>query len=184
MARRYNHVVRYLESWFKDLEDPSKEFTDTERWQVLRAIAQCQFDCSLEPLEALPLSIRRGLSWVTMGEQLLAIMDRADSYKRRANGQISPSGAPNSASKPSDVIKAADREKSRLEAQKARNEHSARVAAETADAKSKGYASKLEQYQAEIRMAVDGDDEMRRQYPNWADTQEAQNYIRQKGGGK
>lgn len=113
MARTYNHVIRFLESWFADLEDPSKEFTPEERWQVVQAIVKCQVDCSLEPLHSLPLVIRRALSVATMGEQLMAILDRADSYRRRArDGKAAAPAAPTiPQSKPSDIAKREEREK-------------------------------------------------------------------------
>lgn len=165
MARRYNHIIRLLESWIFDLEDPTKAFTPAERWQVVRAIAQCQMDVSLEPLMALPLEIRRGLSILTMGEQLLAVMDRVHSYKERGrNAHISPSNAPNSASKPSDVVRAADRERTQQEAENRRNIERDALRTEMAQW---GAASSLELYEMQLRAARDGNEVMRQRYPNW-----------------
>ena len=165
MARRYNHIVRYLESWFFDLEDPEKQFTDAERWAVVRAIAQCQFDCSLEPLQSLPLEIRRGLSILTMGEQLLAIMDRVHSYKSRGqNAAIYTAKAPDSASKPSDVVKAHEREKEALERESRRKEEADALKAEC---DMWGAANGLELYHMQLAAARDGNVLMRQRYPDW-----------------
>lgn len=165
MARRYNHIVRYLESWIYDLEDPEKQFTDAERWAVVRAIAQCQFDCSLEPLQSLPLEIRRGLSILTMGEQLLAIMDRVHSYKSRGqNAAISAAKAPNSASKPSDVVKAEEREKEQAER---KTKQDAELEAQRAEMKLWGAKTSLELYYMQLAAAKVGNEAMRERFPDW-----------------
>lgn len=165
MARKYNHLVRFLESWFADLEDPEKEFSDTERWQVVRAIAQCQVDISLEPLQALPLVIRRALSIATMGEQLLAIMDRADSYRKRAENARGLAGkAPLPSSKPSDVVKADEREKAAQERKEKEKSEADALAAECAQW---GAKNGLELYHMQLKAARDGNEVMRQRYPNW-----------------
>lgn len=165
MARRYNHIVRYLESWIYDLEDPEKQFTDAERWAVVRAIAQCQFDCSLEPLQSLPLEIRRGLSILTMGEQLLAIMDRVHSYKSRGqNAAISAAKAPNSASKPSDVVKADEREKEQAERKSRADAERAELSAEM---EQWGAKTSLELFHMQLAAAKAGSEKMRQRFPDW-----------------
>lgn len=165
MARRYNHIVRYLESWFFDLEDPEKQFTDAERWAVVRAIAQCQFDCSLEPLQSLPLEIRRGLSILTMGEQLLAIMDRVHSYKSRGqNAAISAAKAPNFASKPSDVIKAEERKKEQAERKSREDTEREELRAEM---EQWGAKTSLELFHIQLAAAKVGNEKMRQRFPDW-----------------
>lgn len=165
MARRYNHIVRYLESWFFDLEDPEKQFTDAERWAVVRAIAQCQFDCSLEPLQSLPLEIRRGLSILTMGEQLLAIMDRVHSYKSRGqNAAISAAKVPILASKPSDVVKAEEREKAQAERKEKQDSEREELRAEM---EQWGAKTSLELFHMQLAAAKAGSETMRKRFPDW-----------------
>lgn len=154
MARKYNHIIRILESWLADLEDPEKEFSDAERWQVIRALAQCQIDCSLEPLHALPLVLRRGLQVATMGEQLMAVMDRAAAYKQRGQALQARRAPAIPQALPSDRVKAAEREQQ----QQARAAAEAsQAAALKADLERWGCKTPLEVYQAKLRAAAAGD---------------------------
>lgn len=84
MPRKYDRTIRYYDSWFDDLQDPSKEFTPAECWQIMLAIRDCQLSATLEPLYALPLSIRRALSMATMGEQIIRQLERAESMRNRS----------------------------------------------------------------------------------------------------
>lgn len=81
MPRKYDRTIRYYDSWFADLTDPSKEFTAEECWQVMLAIRECQLQGTLAPLEQLPLSIRRALSMATMGEQITRQLERIESRR-------------------------------------------------------------------------------------------------------
>lgn len=78
MPRKYDRLIRFYDSWFGDLQDPTKEFTPAECWSVVLAVRECQIQGSLEPLEQLPLSVRRALSMATMGEQIERILERID----------------------------------------------------------------------------------------------------------
>lgn len=86
MPRKYDKVIRYYSSWFADILDPEKEFTDHEIVQIFVAVRDCQVQESLEPLNNLPISIRRALSMATMGEQVIRLVETSQSAKRR--GQI------------------------------------------------------------------------------------------------
>lgn len=167
MARKYNHVIRILESWIADLEEPSKEFSNAEKWQILRALAQCQIDCSLEPLHALPLVLRRGLQVATMGEQLMAVMDRAAAYKQRGQALQAARLKPVPQALPSDRVKAAEREAAQ-EQQKAAQEK--READMRAEMEKWGVKTPLELYQKKLKAAADGDMACRAELgPSWAD---------------
>lgn len=78
MPRKYDRLIRFYDSWFGDLQDPTKEFTAAECWSIVLAVRECQIQGSLEPLEQLPLSVRRALSMATMGEQIERILERID----------------------------------------------------------------------------------------------------------
>lgn len=81
MPRKYDKTIRFYASWFGDLQDPEKEFSDAEKWQIVLTIARCQMQCSIEPLQSLPLSIRRALSMETLREQIIRQIERSE--KRR-----------------------------------------------------------------------------------------------------
>ena len=167
MARKYNHVIRILESWIADLEEPSKEFTDAEKWQIIRALAQCQIDCSLEPLHSLPLVLRRGLQVATMGEQLMAVMDRAAAYKQRGQALQAARLKPVPQALPSDRVKATEREAAQ-EQQKAAQEK--READMRAEMERWGVKTPLELYQKKLKAAAAGNEACRAELgPNWAE---------------
>lgn len=168
MARKYNHVIRILESWIADLEDPEKEFSDAERWQVLRAIAQCQIDCSLDPLHGLPLVLRRGLQVATMGEQLMAVMDRAAAYKQRGQALQAARLKPVPQALPSDRAKAEQRARAQEEREQASREREEAIKAELAKW---GCKTPFELYKAKLRAAAAGDQACRAEIgPSWADS--------------
>lgn len=83
MPRKYNKVIRYYSSWFDDLTDPLKELTPEECWQIFVAIRDCQLIGSLEPLESLPIEIRRALSMATMGEQVVRLIETSNNMRSR-----------------------------------------------------------------------------------------------------
>lgn len=87
MARRYDRLIRYNDSWFDDLLDPDKELKPGECWQVILAIRECERQEDTEPLTKLPLAIRRALSMSTLREQLEIIIARIQSARNKgANG--------------------------------------------------------------------------------------------------
>lgn len=167
MARKYNHVIRILESWIADLEEPSKEFTDAEKWQVLRALAQCQIVCSLEPLHALPLVLRRGLQVATMGEQLMAVMDRAAAYKQRGQALQAARLKPVPQALPSDRAKAGERAAAQEQREAAQEKREADMRAEMARW---GVKTPIDLYRAKLGAAAAGNEACRAELgPNWAD---------------
>lgn len=83
MPRKYDRVIRFYSSWFADFLDQEKNFSDHEIVQLFIAIRDCQIEGSLEPIENLPLSIRRGLSMATMGEQIIRLVETSQSARNR-----------------------------------------------------------------------------------------------------
>lgn len=85
MARKYDRVIRYYASWFDDILDPAKEFTDAEFRQVILAIRDVQIQGKIDPLLALPISIRRALSMATLGEQIMRLLERSERMRARGS---------------------------------------------------------------------------------------------------
>lgn len=85
MPRKYDRVIRYYASWFDDFMSADKEFSAEEFRAIILAIRDCQVNGSLEPLETLPITIRRALSMATMGEQILRILERAENMRARGS---------------------------------------------------------------------------------------------------
>lgn len=85
MPRKYDRVIRYYASWFDDFLSSDKEFSAEEFRAIILAIRDCQVKGSLEPLETLPITIRRALSMATMGEQILRILERAENMRARGS---------------------------------------------------------------------------------------------------
>lgn len=85
MPRKYDRVIRYYASWFDDFLSADKEFSAEEFRAIILSIRDCQIQGSLEPLEALPITIRRALSMATMGEQILRILERAENMRARGS---------------------------------------------------------------------------------------------------
>lgn len=95
MPRKYDRVIRYYASWFDDFMSADKEFSAEEFRDIILAIRDCQVNGSLDPLETLPITIRRALSMATMGEQILRILERAENMRARgsAGGRKTAAGA-------------------------------------------------------------------------------------------
>lgn len=161
MPRKYNHVIRFLESWFADIEDPAKEFSDAEKYRVLFAIFQCQVQGSLEPLQSLPRDIRRGLSVATLGEQILAVLERAESYRKRGRYVREQLPAADGAAA---LIRKEQREAEQQQQKKKRDDDELALKAEMAHW---GVKTPLALYHAQLRAAVAGNEEMRKKFPNW-----------------
>lgn len=85
MARNYDRLIRYYDSWFDDLSDPEKALTAEEQLQILVAIRECQRVMSVQPLLDLPLQIRRALSMATLQEQIQRILERIESARSRGS---------------------------------------------------------------------------------------------------
>lgn len=85
MARNYDRLIRYYDSWFDDINDPEKELSGEEKWQIMYALRECQRVMSAEPLRKLPLSTRRALSMATMVEQVERIIERCESARNRSS---------------------------------------------------------------------------------------------------
>lgn len=85
MARNYDRLIRYYDSWFDDINDPEKELSGEEKWQIMFALRECQRVMSAEPLRNLPLSTRRALSMATMVEQVERIIERCESARNRSS---------------------------------------------------------------------------------------------------
>lgn len=83
MPRKYDKVIRFYSSWFADWFDPEKAFSDHEIVQLFLSIRDCQVEGSIEPLEKLPLEIRRALSMATMGEQCIRLVETSNSARTR-----------------------------------------------------------------------------------------------------
>ena len=160
-------MIRILESWIADLEEPSKEFTDGEKWQIIRALAQCQIDCSLEPLHALPLVLRRGLQVATMGEQLLAVMDRAAAYKQRGQALQAARLKPVPQALPSDRVKAGERAAAQEQREAAQEQREADMRAEM---EKWGVKTPIDLYRAKLKAAAAGNEACRAELgPSWAE---------------
>lgn len=85
MPRKYDRVIRYYASWFDDILDPAKEFTDAEFRMVILAIRDVQVQGKIDPLLALPISIRRALSMATLGEQIMRLLERSERMRARGS---------------------------------------------------------------------------------------------------
>lgn len=85
MARNYDRLIRYYDSWFDDINDPEKELSGEEKWQIMFALRECQRVMSADPLRNLPLSTRRALSMATMVEQVERIIERCESARNRSS---------------------------------------------------------------------------------------------------
>ena len=163
MARNYNHVIRFLESWFADINSPDKEFSDADKWLIVMAIFECQVKTSLEPLHALPLAIRRGLSMATLGEQITAVLERAESYRARGfYARKQQLAAADPRAKIARELEMKDQEKREEQRQASEEELKAELKLWKA-------RTPLELYQKQIAAAVGGDEAMRKKFPNWAE---------------
>lgn len=100
MARTYDRIIRYYDSWFADLMDEEKQFSAEEICAVLLAVRECQRVNNLVPLDALPASVRRGLSMATMREQILRINERVERMRERTRGKAHEEAAARTTSDP------------------------------------------------------------------------------------
>lgn len=91
--RNYDKLIRFYASWFGDLLDPDKGFTDAEKWQVVAAMAECQDQGNTEPLDNLPAGIKRGLPMATYRTQLAKIIASRKSCVNRARLARSAQGS-------------------------------------------------------------------------------------------
>lgn len=88
MPSKFTHRFLFYESWLADLNEPSKELTAEEKWQVTEAIFRAQVLGDVSPLDELPLVIRRALSLPTMTEQLRTILDKQAGASDRAQQAV------------------------------------------------------------------------------------------------
>lgn len=85
--KRYDRVIRFYSSWFGDLMAESKEFSDSECWQVIRALYLAEEEENPDLLDELPREIKRGLSLETMKTQLAKLISsRLSSAERGRAG--------------------------------------------------------------------------------------------------
>lgn len=83
MARNYDRLIRFYDSWFDDLLESDKEFSPEEVLQVIMAIRECQRSASTSPLDELPREIKRGLSMATLHEQISRIIERVERVREK-----------------------------------------------------------------------------------------------------
>lgn len=83
MPRKYDRIIRFYDSWFDDLSDPSKELSSDEQLQIIRAIRDAQVMMTSEPIRNLPLQIRRCLSVATLCEQIERMCERSERMRSR-----------------------------------------------------------------------------------------------------
>lgn len=95
-------MIRFYDSWFDDINDQDKELTGDEKWLVIAAIRDCQRENSTQPLDKLPLEVRRALSMATLKEQLERIFERVESA--RARGKKGAEARAAQEPKPEDVL--------------------------------------------------------------------------------
>lgn len=133
--RNYDKLIRFYASWFGDLVDPDKGFTDAEKWQVVAAMAECQDQGTTEPLDNLPAGIKRGLPMATYRTQLAKIIASRESCVARARAARSAqANAPFSRTyAPEQLQAAAERHAAQAE-QDAAREKARNEARETRDA--------------------------------------------------
>lgn len=129
MPRKYDKVIRYYSSWFADILDPEKEFTDHEIVQIFVAVRDCQIQESLDPLNNLPISIRRALSMATMGEQVIRLIETSNSAKTRGQNGGNTAAANRAAQEPNPaaIMRAAQKRKEEAEAEQRREEERKRA---------------------------------------------------------
>lgn len=129
MPRKYDRIIRYYSSWFADILDPAKEFSDHEIVQIFIAIKDCQVSLSLDPLEQLPVTIRRALSMATMGEQIIRLIEKTENMRNRGANGGNTAAANRAAQEPSPaaIMRAAQKRKEEAEAEQRREEERKRA---------------------------------------------------------
>lgn len=116
MPRNYDRLIRYYDSWFDDINDPDKELSGEEKWQILLALRECQRVMSADPLRELPLNIRRALSMATMVEQVERIIERCESVRCRGSRGGQATQAKNQAEERAQNVARIDRERAEVKA--------------------------------------------------------------------
>lgn len=116
MPRNYDRLIRYYDSWFDDINDPDKELSGEEKWQILLALRECQRVMSADPLRKLPLRIRRALSMATMIEQVERIIERCESARSRGSRGGQATQAKNQAEERAQNVARIDRERAEMKA--------------------------------------------------------------------
>lgn len=111
--RTYDKVIRFYSSWFGDLMAESKEFTDGECWQVIRALYLAEEEENPDLLDNLPREIKRALSLETMKTQVAKLI-----ASRRSSAERGRAGAAASMASASRVDAVRMQEESRKEAAK------------------------------------------------------------------
>lgn len=84
MARNYDRLIRFYDSWFDDLLDEDKGFTPAEILEVLVAIRNAQRSGSTDTIKQLPKTIKRGLAMASLVEQVERIIERVDNARARS----------------------------------------------------------------------------------------------------
>ena len=85
MARTYDRLIRYYDSWLDDIQDPDKGYTAAEQMAILLAIRDAQRFGTFAAIDALPPHIKRGLQLPTLREQIGRIIERTE--RARARGR-------------------------------------------------------------------------------------------------
>lgn len=85
MARTYDRLIRYYDSWLDDIQDPDKGYTAVEQMAILLAIRDAQRYGTFASIDALPPNIKRGLQLPTLREQIGRIIERTE--RARARGR-------------------------------------------------------------------------------------------------
>lgn len=111
--RTYDKVIRFYSSWFGDLMSESKEFTDGECWQVIKALYMAEEEENPDLLDTLPREIKRALSLETMKTQVAKLI-----ASRRSSAERGRAGAAASMAAASRVDAVRMQEESRKEAAK------------------------------------------------------------------
>lgn len=111
--RTYDKVIRFYSSWFGDLMSESKEFSDGECWQVIKALYMAEEEENPDLLDALPREIKRALSLETMKTQVAKLI-----ASRRSSAERGRAGAAASMASASRVDAVRMQEESRKEAAK------------------------------------------------------------------
>lgn len=83
MPRNYNRLIRYYDSWLDDIQDPDKGFSAQEQITILLAIRDAQRMGTMQPIDALPIEIKRGLQLATLKEQIGRIIERCERARSR-----------------------------------------------------------------------------------------------------
>lgn len=93
MPRKYDCIVRFYASWFADLTNESKGFSNEEIGQIFLKIGEAQIKCQPEIINELPITIKRGLQMATLEEQIQRLIERSARCKERGSigGQVTAS---------------------------------------------------------------------------------------------